>query len=291
MKKILLISIFTFIYLPIYSQGIKKLKGEIIEPLENSHNVGEFKEALLRKAQLSALADVFGTNLSSASDLILSNSSTELNYLNTNTIKGEWIKTTNIHYTWFIEEENEKQKVYLKCEVEGKGRAIEAPNLDFKAMTLSCSNTECQTTMYNELQHFYAYFQSPKNGFISIYMRENDKVYRLFPYSTMRGDKTQPYQVKADQEYIFFDPTKAENFDNISGREVDELVLSTMGPKRIFNRLYVIYSPTIYDKPILKTEEGGIKTLSPEAFQEWLVLQKTNVKGFQEKIIYFSIEQ
>ncbi|NME69073.1 hypothetical protein [Flammeovirga aprica] len=291
MKKILFATFFISLTINIFAQKVKKLKGKVTEQLEDTHTVGEFKETLLRKAQIMALADAFGTNLSSASDLTLNNAAMELQSLNTSTVKGEWIKTEYVEYTWHLAVENEKQVIYLECNVEGKGRAIDTPELNFKASTLNCSTPKCETTMFKEMSHFYTYFQSPKNGFISIYMRENDKVYRLFPYSTMHSDASKPYAVNADQEYIFFDPKKAENFEGISSRQVDELVLSTMGPKRIFNRLYVIYCPTEYDKPILKTEEGGIKTISPEDFQEWLALQKTNKKGFQEKVIYFSIEK
>ncbi|MBD0403982.1 hypothetical protein [Flammeovirga sp. EKP202] len=291
MKKIVFITFFISLTMYSYAQKAKKIKGKVTEQLEDTHTVGEFKETLLRKAQIMALADAFGTNLSSASDLRLGNTEMELQSLNTATVKGEWIKTEDVEYTWHLTTENDKQVIYLECEVEGKGRAIDSPELNFKASTLNCSGANCETTMFKEMSHFYTYFQSPKSGFVSIYMRENDKVYRLFPYSTMHGDHANPYEVKADQEYIFFDPKKAESFEGISSRQVDELVLSTMGPKRIFNRLYVIYCPTEYDKPILKTEEGGIKTISPEGFQEWLSLQKTNKKGFQEKVIYFSIEQ
>lgn len=291
MKNIFFILLIGLISPIVIAQKAKKIKGDVTEPLEDSYNVGEFKEDLLRKAQISALAKEFGTNLSANTDLQLTNTATELNSLNTSTVKGEWIKTDEVEYVWHLTEENNQQRLYLSCHVEGRGRKLETPTLDFNAKTLNCPQSNCETTMFNDMQNFYVSFKTPKQGYISIYMRENDKVYRLFPYSTMQGEAMNPYAVNADKEYIFFDPRNASAFENVSNRQVDELMLSTMGAKRIFNRLYVVFCPTEYDKPILHTEEGGIKTLSPLEFQEWLSLQKTNKKGFQEKIIYFKVEK
>ncbi|WP_221465153.1 DUF4384 domain-containing protein [Flammeovirga kamogawensis] len=276
----------------VFGQKTKKVSSTITEPLLDSYTVGSFKEQLLRKAQIQALADQFGTNLSSSTDLQVNNSSTDLMSLNTSTVKGEWIKTTSLSYEWFIETIDGEQTVYLKCAVSGKGREITTPNIKIEAATLSCNQLgNCETNNFKEGQSLYVSFKSPKDGYVSVFMREEGVVYRLFPYSSLKGDQGDALKIMSDKEYILFDPQKASDFDNLSSRQVDELQLSTMGKDKLFNRLYVIYSPTPFTKPILETGQGGIKTINPEEFQSWLTTNKGNNTDFQDKLLYFTIEK
>ncbi|AZQ62230.1 hypothetical protein EI427_08265 [Flammeovirga pectinis] len=276
----------------VFAQKTKKVSAAITEPLLDSYTVGTFKEQLLRKAQIQALADQFGTNLSSSTDLQVNNSSTDLMSLNTSTVKGEWIKTTNLSYEWFIETIDGEQTVYLKCAVSGKGREITTPNIKIESATLSCNqSSDCETNEFKEGQSLYVSFKSPKDGYVSVFMREEGIVYRLFPYSSLKGEQGDALKIESDKEYILFDPQKASDFENLSSRQIDELQLSTMGKDKLFNRLYVIYSPTPFTKPILETGQGGIKTISPEEFQSWLTTNKGNNTDFQDKLLYFTIEK
>ncbi|MEH0156160.1 hypothetical protein V6R21_18570 [Limibacter armeniacum] len=280
-----------------FAQRTKKVAATMTLPLEDSHCVGSFKQDLLRQTQIKALAKEFGTIVQQGNDLTVTNkengfeasSGTELTTLTSSEVKGEWISTTESSFEWILKQEGGKQVVYLKCSVEGKARAIDDTPIGFTASTLSCNQTgNCETTTFQDMQSLYVGFQSPVNGYMSIFMREKDKVYRLFPYSSTNGEKGNAAEVKADQEYIVFSPEHATEM-GISPRIVDELQLTTMGEDRLFNRVYVVFSPKPYKKPILDEENGGLKTLSPEDFEKWLSKNKGMNKEFQDKIIYISV--
>ncbi|NLR92653.1 hypothetical protein [Flammeovirga agarivorans] len=287
-KAILSLSLLIILFSnPIFGQKIKKVKAKITEPLTDNITVAEFKQNLLLKAQIQALADEFGTNIASGSDLKIDNSGTDMITLNSSLVKGEWVKTVQVNYTWFLQE----QTPYLSCEVEGKGRAITTQKVPIEVELLSCNQqSNCETKQFKENQSLYTTVNSAQEGYINIYMREEDQVYRLFPYSSTSNNEELITKIQSDKKYLFFDSKKASEFNGLTSRDVDELRLSTMGKDRLFNRLYIIYSKTPIQKPVLTTQ-NGIKTISPEKFQEWITESKTANTTFQDQIIYFSIEQ
>ncbi|MBB3696193.1 DUF4384 domain-containing protein [Flammeovirga yaeyamensis] len=274
-----------------YAQKVKKVGAKLTEPITENISIADFKESLKMKAQIKALADEFGTLIASNTDLTLDNSGTNLNTLSTSNVKGEWIKTTEINYKWFIEENDNGQKLYLSCEVKGKAREITKNKIDLHSNLLKCANKNlCITQKFKEGESLYLSIKSPIDGYISIFMREEEMVYRLLPYSRLTADQNNCIKVNADQEYVLFDAQGNKGLESIQNRNVDELQLSTMGKDKLYNRLYIVFSTTKFDKPMLNTE-NGIKTLYPEAFQDWITNTKLVDKNFQDQVIYFTVEQ
>ncbi|OHX65690.1 hypothetical protein NH26_04665 [Flammeovirga pacifica] len=273
------------------AQKLKKISGKVTEPINENISIKEFKQELKMKAQIQALADEFGTLINSNSDLTLNNQGTTVNMLSSSNVKGEWVKTTEISFKWFLEEVEEKQKVYLSCEIKGKAREITKSKVDLDAQLLKCSNTNlCITQKFKEGESLYLSVKTPIDGYLSIFMREEGTVYRLLPYSNLSGNQNSCIKIEADKEYVLFDDDNEKAINTIQKRYIDELQLSTMGKDKLFNRLYVVFSTSKYDKPILNTD-NGIKTLSPESFQEWISNNKLSDENFQDQVIYFTVEQ
>lgn len=282
-----------------FSQRAKKVSATLILPIEDSDCVGDFKQRMIRQAQIQAMAEEFGTVVQQGTDMATVNrdtgenvmTDTKFTSLSSAQVKGEWISTIEENLEWVLKEEDKRQVLYLKCEVKGKARKIEETPIAFEARSLSCNQIgSCETTTFKDLQSLYVSFKSPVKGYLSIYMRENDEVFRLFPYTSMRGEHASSMAVDADKEYVLFSPKHAKAMGLNAGL-VDELQLSTMGESRLFNRVYVVFSPDSYKKPILKKNKDGMDVLSPEDFDTWLGKNKGMIKDFQDKVIYISVEQ
>ncbi|MEN7549220.1 hypothetical protein AAG747_14950 [Rapidithrix thailandica] len=304
MKNILIYTCFLMLYASGngFAQKLVNVTGKAMVRVENSHCIGDLKSKIVQMAQFDALAKKFGTSVRQDNELVttsaqkdgVNSTSSLFNAISTSAVKGEWVKTQKEELHWILREEgpNEEQVLYLSCEVEGKAREINDASIDFEALTLKCDLPEqCATTMFEDNDDFFVSFKSPKKGYISIFMREEDLVYRLFPYSQMYGELASCAPIISDQEYVFFSQKYGNYFEGYTSRHVDPLRLSTGNSERIFNRVYIVYSETPFDKPIFDQRSDGLKVIEPEKFQQWLSKNKTANTSFQEKIIYMSVRK
>ncbi|MCS7004522.1 MAG: hypothetical protein NZM38_04270 [Cytophagales bacterium] len=274
------------------AQKLRTVNATEVQLINEQISVSEFKYRVLEAAKLKALANEFGTMVVQGTDMVVKsqNASSSMNMTNISNafIKGEWVKSDEEECKWILEQKGKEQFLYLECKVSGKAREINFAQTTFQANTLNCPESSCVTTQFKDKQKLFLQFKAPKAGFVTVFMRENNKVYRLLPYASMKESYDEGLPVEADKEYIFFSYRYKDYFPSES-RSLVEYSLTT-DSERTFNRVYVLYSSKPILKPLLTTIDG-IKTMEPEAFVEWLNRVKASNPELQEKVVFISIEK
>jgi hypothetical protein len=286
-----------FVHYQLIAQKKTKVKAHYTLLLEDNDCIGEFKQKVINGAKIKALADKFGTLISQGTDLSVKNKNeavdTHFQLLQMSEVKGEWIETTQEKLIWELREEKEQQQhLYLTCQIEGF--AIEKRHLipNFEIITSKCeSSKECASTVFKEGDNFFVLFKSPTNGYLSIFWKEENEVFRLFPYTTSQLEMG-GMKIEENKNYWIFSSKEFHNFPEINPREVDEMNLSTNGKDRLFCELIVVFAEQPFLKPMLSERESdGIKTLTDNELNKWLAKNKLHVDSFQEKRIYITIEK
>jgi hypothetical protein len=293
MKKIILfLGLMAILACNSTAQKLISVEAKEIQPINENISVAQFKNQVLETAKFKALADKFGTLLVQGTDMTVKSqntqSSVDLTNISNALVKGEWIKSDKEECKWILDQKGKEQVLYLECAVEGKAREIPEAKISFEAITMKCPDKKiCATTQYENKQPLMLNFKAAKSGYLTVYMREQGKVYRLLPYPAMRNDLDAAVPVEADKEYVLF---SYQNKNYFPGGERATLEYNLFTEKeQMFNRIYVLYSPKPIAKPILTEDESGLKTIEPEAFATWLNKLKVSSPEVQEKVIFVSV--
>jgi len=275
------------------AQKLKSVSATEVQLINEQISVAEFKYRVLETAKFKALADEFGTMLVQGSDMVVQNQNTSSNISMTNIsnalVKGEWVKSDVEECKWILDQKGKEQQLYLECKVSGKAREISFAQTTFQANTLNCTDVKtCATTQFKNKQNLFLQFKAAKAGYLAVFMREQNKVYRLLPYTSMKESMDDCVPVEADKDYILFSYRHKDYFAGES-RSTMEYGLYTES-ERMFNRIYVLYSPKPFTKPMMSLVDG-LKTQEPEAFAEWLNRLKATNPELQEKVIFVSVEK
>jgi hypothetical protein len=268
-------------------------KAEIL--MEDAFNIGEIKRRAVDMARIDALEKAFGRVIVQGTNTYIENKDTgertlttiKMNSIANSMVRGEMLREQVNKLEWFIREKpgsrGKEQELWLLCEISGEAREVTGTQVNFEAFTMKCDDPlRCKTEVFSNEERMYLAFQSPVNGFLSVFMedREDEMVYRIFPYSRMSGEFESAVPIRADVEYIFFSERHHRNyFPQLSASTMDPIALGTT-KEQLFNRIFVVFSPSPYNKPILK-EEGGIKVLTPAAFQQWVLNNQQANRDFQ----------
>jgi len=275
------------------NKGFVNVSGKYELRMERNYCVGDAFRAVEDMAIIDALQKNFGASVVQGTDYFMQSSqsgnketTTNLLTINTSTVvKGEWIQTTKKNIEWVLKEEgkgaNKTQELWLVCQIEGRARELEEVKVDFEAHTLNCTQApQCRTVNFQNNEPLYMSFKSAQPGFLSIYMKEQDKVFRLFPYSKVTGQHESALPVVSDKEYMLFSTKNAKDFAGLNAFHVDEYQLSTNNQDRLSARIYVVFTPDAQDKPIFDSKDG-MKTISPEKFVDWLNKNRAQNPKFQ----------
>lgn len=278
-----------------FSQKKIKVSGKAELLVDDSQHIGQLKKQAEELAKLDALEKAFGKVIVQGIHTYLENTVsgdrvetyTKLNMIANTMVKGEWLETKSINTRWVLREIGEKkqkrQELWLLCDIVGHATELNETKVDLEAYTLKCTeNTACVSTDFASNENIFLHIQSPINGYLSVFMEENGKIYRLFPYTRMEGDIANCMPIEADKAYTLFSSESAQ-MEGINKWEVDEYALYSE-KTTLFNRIYVVFSETAFRKPTL-TEKQGLKSLSIENFQKWTNKNKATIPSFQIKPI------
>lgn len=229
------------------------------------------KIALLR-AQIKAIEEAFGLNVSETTSSIISTQFDEdfFSSYSNSSIKGEWIKTIGKPV---YEYEFEDRIPVIKCTVEGYVKEITGLRTDFEAIILKNSpNLRFASNEFNSGDEMFLYFKSPSGGYLNVFLlcNDDDTALCLLPY---RGSKEGTFKIDADKEYFLFSKDRA----SIHPELVDEYKLTSERPIE-FDDLVIIFSPDKFNKVSLKVNEEeitAIKETSIGKFNKWLANLQT----------------
>lgn len=301
MKKYILYSVIIFLNVfNVYSQKIKIVSGFAQVKWENNLSRIEAYNQALQLAKINAIESAFGTYIEQEANIKIENGYTDFYIIGNTKVRADWLETIKSSY-----KENRKDikneggpglisEIWITCEVKGKVREIIEPKLSLKAVSLNCPSEKCRTTTFLSGEQLYLNFVSPIDGYLSVYIIESEKVYRLIPYSDMEGDYVNSIPIKADKEYIFFSrDLKYDYYPGFSVSNVDELVLSTKLHEE-HSSIYVIFSPVPFTKPMLSKQEisNGLifpKSLMKSDFENWFKENRIYNNQFSFSIINIEI--
>jgi hypothetical protein len=223
----------------------------------------EAKRKCIELAKAEAIKAEFGEFV--ASDIIESNSETDGesdSYFWENSIamtKGEWLGHTQPPV---VNIEQKDGELLFTAEVWGNAREVVRADTDIKWDILRENDGRREkTTHFNNGNLLYIDFQAPADGYLAIYLVEDDKnTLGLLPY---KGDATGRFPVKAGKKYSFFD------------RRVDVTAkrITMKTPKKLErNKIVLIFSPNPFTKCV---DNAGsryqLNTVATHEFQKWLM--------------------
>jgi hypothetical protein len=294
---------FTSFY--VFAQRKEKEKlvrvGAKIEVLmEGNYSKEALKQKAIEMARLKAMGDEFGYSIvqgintqtkTLSGQTVLTTSA--LNEVSNTMVKGEWVSDdSGFPKTKFmVREKNGDQEIWLECEVKGRAKKITEAKVNFETFPYKCQDDpkKCQTTQFKNQESMFLYFKTSVKGFLSVFMLEEGKVYRLLPYKDMTDNLESCVPVMPDREYKLFSPNHRNYFEGFG--LVDEYGL-TLGEDKmpLSNMIFVVFSEKEFKKPLMEEKEG-LRFLGLTKFQEWLNQNKGFDKTFQVQRIPISVTE
>ena len=290
MKRSFLVILFILLALSSASQKIQKVSATYTYYAPETMSVEEAKRTALDRAKIQAIADGFGTIVSQSTSTIISNkngqSDTQFFSLGGSDVKGEWIETIG-EPVYNVDFEN--HFLVVVCSIKGKVREITQSKVDFIAKPLRNGTTlKYQSTDFHDGDDMYLYFESPIDGFLSIYLLDEmaQTVYSILPY---KAENIATTPIIGNKEYVFFSIREADKKEK---SKVDEYNLSCDLDKE-FNTLYIIFSPSQFNRKngFASDFENVPNNISYKEFQQWLSKAMTKDKNIQTTQISITISK
>lgn len=294
-NKFILLALLITVNLMLNAQKIVNTSGSAQVRMEGNMTENATYEQAENLAKINAIESAFGTYTEQQMDMTIKDGMTSYNIIGTTKVKGDWIKTTDIRF----KEDFKKEKTdfgytntkYVTCLIKGKVRKS-LPKATIEYEILNHPDLLSRTHSFYHEEQLYVYFKSPVKGFLSIFLEDDEAVYRLLPYMNMSDNYQSGVPIKSDTDYLFFSPV-----DNpFPGNPVDEPRLLTLKTDIEYNFIYIVFSEDEYVKPMLDNSilvENRIipKQLSIKKFQQWLANNRASLESFQDIKVKVSIEQ
>ena len=298
---------FAFIFIISYlslecaiGQNIRNASGMAQFRLEEDLSMDDLKDKLRHHAIINAIEREYGTYVSQESFVDIDDGNTQFRIFGKSEIRGEWLKTTHEDFKEEIRKSKDgrrtRNELWMSLKIEGKVRELTQPDIEFNFFTTNCQKEVCRTSIFENGEPMYFYFNTPTDGYLSIYVVENDEAFRLLPYKNMPVQYKNAVPVVADKDYVFFSPYgENEYFDNFSRYLIDELVMLTDKDEEYIN-LYLVFSTEEFTKPSLDNPETGLdedyeipKSLKASTLTSWLESNRINNVNFYYKQIKLKI--
>ncbi len=276
-----------------FAQRIKQASGEAQARLEEHMSKDELKERLKKQAIIKAIENTYGTAVSQDTRIEVKDGHTRFDIEGSTRIRGEWLKTTSVTYSEEIRNvktrEGNRMELWVKCKIDGKVREILRPEVVFNCFTGNCPEKRCQTTIFKNGEPMYLFFKAPVDGYLSVFIVENGRAFRILPYQRMPALYAHNVPVEANKEYVFFSNYRSHDyFPDFSFYLADELLMITESEEEKLE-LYVVFSEVSYSAPMLdekKVFENGEeipKSLTVDLFKKWLEDNRVYNAGFNYK--------
>jgi len=294
--------ILLFIACNAFSQKVIETSGVAQVRIESDMSKEEAMELARQQAMINAIDNAFGSYVEQDSDMFIEAGKADFKIIGHTLVKGDWLKTI---IEKFKEESKELKgergkeiEIWINCKIKGMVREITKPQINLSFEPRSCLTDLCRTYSFNSGAPMYLSFSSPVDGYLSIYIVEDDLMaYRLLPYQEMPDKYLHAIPVKADMEYMFFASGESYNyFEGFSYLMVDEIYLETSKEKEFLD-LYVIFSAEKYKKPLLRASENITnsyilpKKLEESQFREWLQDSRVYDSEFQYNRITLTVSK
>lgn len=273
-----------------FSQQLERSSGSANVLVENTMTKNEAREQAHELAIINAIENAFGTYVEQETDITIQGGRDYFSIIGATKVKGDWIETIKKTYkedTRSISTKNGiENEIWITCNITGKVRKSTNLKAAINYETLNTPDKRSRRRDYDSGENLYLYFKSPVDGYLSVFLEDEDSVYRLLPDPSMTGKEFSAVSVKADQEYILF--SKDNEVNNFGGK-ARECELFTQPNQNEVNKLYLIFSEDRYVKPTLEPEKPldykGQNYTTPQSlrkkdFKKWLADNRARDPGF-----------
>lgn len=283
MRLCFIIALFLSFPTTFFAQQVKKVVGTYTYYAPEEVSLDRAKRTALERAQLEAIAETFGTDISQLNSTRVSNRNGHSNIdflsISSSDIKGEWLETIgepdySISY--------DRGMLIVKCKVIGNIRKIESAGIDIKSKVLRNGTEErFEASEFRSGDDMYLSFQSPINGYLAVYLLDdNGDAFCLLPY---RNQTDGIQKITANTSYVFFSEKDASSPERDL---IDEYTL-TCEQGIESNQIYIVFSPNTF----VKANDNDMGEFLPreidgKPFQRWLA----NVRR-KDKYVSFSVKQ
>lgn len=281
MKRNVIVLLLILISMYSTAQRMRTICGECIYPAPSNVSEDEAEKTAIFRAKIQALADEFGTDLNQNNATVVKNdngqSTIDFKSFSGSEVKGEWIEDTKEPE---IQVSYEQGMLIVKARVCGKAREIIRASISFSAKLLRNGKEDRhEDSNFKSSDDLYLSFQSPVNGYLTVYLVDNDQnVFCLLPYAR---DNDGQVDIKHGLRYLFFDFKSASNIEKPI---VDELSI-TCSKAIEHNQIYIIFSPNKFIKANdNQITEGLPRELSYSDFQRWIIKNRNIDKEIQVSV-------
>lgn len=273
MKRIILtVFIAASVCISALADDIRTVEGEATFLGDSRHSPADCKRLAAEQARIDALRKAFGTIVSQdilQTDAIKGDSeSSRFLSLSSSETKGEWLG--DLGQPEYDARLDNDGNYIVHCKIRGRAKEISNQASEFDALVLrNGTNRRNADTHFRHNDDLYLYFSAPVSGYVAAFLAdESGNVYGILPYSTGDVDRI---QVKRGYDYIFFDPSRGNDFGN-----VDQLQLTASDGEE-FNKVYVVFSPEPFAMaPVKFTVPGAPPSMESEEFTKWLTKCRRN---------------
>lgn len=270
-----LLSVFTLLLIVAFggsASDVVTVKGEATYYDDGTHSRVECERLAAEHARVDALARQFGTIVSQdilQSDRIVGNrEQNDFLSLSATEVKGEWIADEG--KPEFTYSRDAKENLIVTCKIKGKAKEISNEAAAFEALVLRNGTRKANAdNRFRDGDDMFLYFNGSVDGFLAVFLEDEEgDVYLLLPYP--KDTKTR-VPVRKDTEYIFFSP---DHVGDQFGAEIEEVYL-TGSDRTEYNRVYVVFSPEYFSRPVMDGS-AGLPVMKSVDFNKWLVKARRN---------------
>jgi hypothetical protein len=294
--------ILLFIACSAFAQTVVDASGVAQVRVERDMSKEDAMDMAKQQAMINAIDNVFGSYIEQDSDTYIEEGNADFKIIGHTLVKGDWLKTVKEQYkeeSRIVRGSTGKEtEIWITCKIKGVVREITKPQTSLSIEPRNCPDALCRTYNFISGAPMYLSLISPENGFLSIYIVEDNRMaYRLLPYQEMPEKYLHAVPVEADKEYILFASGPSYNyFNDFSYLMIDEIYLESSKEKEFLD-LYVIFSTEEYKKPLLRASESKTskyvlpKKLEEGEFTEWLQDSRVYDPEFQYNRITLTVSK
>lgn len=295
MNKFYLTIIFNLFAILGFAQDIKTVqtKGKSqVQWYPERESLTQARDHALDLAKINALENAFGTLVMQGNSVYVENkktgekveTKTTFKMIGSTAVKGEIIQILKTDYKETVRKEKINRKkveiTYIDCSVLLEAKEINDTKIEVVTYPINSVKIIRPTTAFYEGDDLFIYFKSPVNGFLTVFLDDNQQAQCLLPYRKMPAGLEEAMPVVADKEYIFFSDKPEHNYfaDDFFAEDTYELLSSS---EKDLNELYIIFSKQPLNKPILNNADDNKtnilpRTINSDEFKNWLIkIQQT----------------
>ena len=282
MRKLLNIIVLVLVPLVSYAQHTQRASGSYTYVIPDDESLAEAQQKALNLCRIKILADNFGTSITSTEFSQIGMGEDRFLHIAESEVNGEWLRTIGEPT---LTKALINNNFVITVSVTGDIRKIERAQVDFLADTYRDASKKGQpTTEFRSGENLYLNFRSPVKGYLLVFMADTENAYCLLPYPQQSAGSI---QVKAKQDYMFF--SNEYDYDGIEIHDIESIVLTSAGDIER-DKMYVVFSPNEFTKPVFSHRSGRLEALSFRDFQKWLFKARQQDKKLTVKEIDITIK-